>query len=160
MIGLGNIVAVVTVVTIGGPGGLVWLWIASFLVILVKYYEIYLGVNYRVKNKTEGFDGGPMYYLKVAFNNKILPVFMCVFLCIYGAEVSQFLILTDTLTNTFSFNRYVVIAMLLFFVLLAAVGGVRYAAAAQHDGSTDSRMRDAATDGVGGQLCWQQSGCQ
>jgi AGCS family alanine or glycine:cation symporter len=125
MIGLGNIVAVVTVVTIGGPGGLVWLWIASFLGMLVKYSEIYLGVKYRVKNKTEGFDGGPMYYLRVAFNNKILPVFMCVFLCIYGAEVSQFLILTDTLTNTFSFNRYVVIAMLLFFVLLAAVGGVK-----------------------------------
>ena len=125
MIGLGNIVAVVTVVTVGGPGGLVWLWIASFLGMLVKYSEIYLGVKYRVKNAKDGFDGGPMYYLKVAFNNKAVPILMCVFLCIYGAEVSQFLILTDVLTNTFSFNRYVVIGVLLFFVLLAAVGGVK-----------------------------------
>ncbi|WPX96189.1 amino acid carrier protein [Candidatus Bandiella euplotis] len=125
MIGLGNLVTVVSVVTIGGPGSLVWLWIASFLGMLVKYSEIYLGVKYRVKNDHGGFDGGPMYYLKVAFNNKLLPILVCILLCIYGAEVSQFLILTDTLTHTFSFNRYVVIGFLLFFVLLTAVGGVK-----------------------------------
>jgi AGCS family alanine or glycine:cation symporter len=111
-------------VTIGGPSSLVWLWIAAFLGMLVKYSEIYLGIKYRVNNKENGFDGGPMYYLKAAFNNKILPILVCVLLCVYGAEVSQFLILTDIMVDTFSFNKYAAIGVLLFFVLLVAVKGV------------------------------------
>jgi AGCS family alanine or glycine:cation symporter len=125
MVGLGNIVTVVSAVTIGGPGSLVWLWIASFLGMLVKYSEVYLGIKYRIKNSDKGFDGGPMYYLRVAFKNRILPIMVCVLLCIYGAEVSQFLILTDTIVTTFSLNRYLVIGILLFFILLTAVKGVK-----------------------------------
>jgi len=125
MVGLGNIVTVVSAVTIGGPGSVVWLWIASFLGMLVKYSEVYLGIKYRIKNNDKGFDGGPMYYLRVAFKNRVLPVMVCVLLCIYGAEVSQFLILTDTIVNTFSLNRYVVIGILLFFILLTAVKGIK-----------------------------------
>jgi alanine or glycine:cation symporter, AGCS family len=125
MVGLGNIVTVVSAVTIGGPGSLVWLWIASFLGMLVKYSEVYLGIKYRIKNNDKGFDGGPMYYLRVAFKNRVLPVMVCVLLCIYGAEVSQFLILTDTIVTTFSLNRYLVIGILLFFILLTAVKGVK-----------------------------------
>ena len=125
MVGLGNIVTIVSAVTIGGPGSVVWLWIASFLGMLVKYSEVYLGIKYRIKNNDKGFDGGPMYYLRVAFKNKVLPVMVCILLCIYGAEVSQFLILTDTIVTTFSLNRYLVIGILLFFILLTAVKGVK-----------------------------------
>lgn len=139
MVGLGNIVTVVSTVTLGGPGSIVWLWIASFLGMLVKYSEVYLGIKYRVKNNENGFDGGPMYYLRVGFKNKILPVFVCILLCIYGAEVSQFLIITDTITNVFSlgndyidfngvkilYGRYIVIGLLLAFILLTSVKGVK-----------------------------------
>ena len=125
MVGLGNIVTIVSAVTIGGPGSVVWLWIASFLGMLVKYSEVYLGIKYRIKNNDKGFDGGPMYYLRVAFKNRVLPVMVCILLCIYGAEVSQFLILTDTIVTTFSLNRYLVIGILLFFILLTAVKGVK-----------------------------------
>lgn len=125
MVGLGNIVTVVSTVTIGGPGSVVWLWIASFLGMLIKYSEVYLGIKYRIRNNEDGFDGGPMYYLRVAFKNRVLSVMICALLCIYGAEVSQFLILTDTIVGIFSFNRYLVIAVLLFFILLTAVKGVK-----------------------------------
>ena len=125
MIGLGNIVVVVATVTIGGPGSLIWLWIASIFGMLVKYSEIYLGIKYRLKNTENGYDGGPMYYLKAAFNNNILPIIVCILLCIYGAEVSQFLILTDTISNVFSIDKWIAIALLLGLVLLSAVGGVK-----------------------------------
>ena len=49
MVGIGNIVSVIIAVTIGGPGALVWLWVAGFVGMLVKYSEVYLGVSYRVK---------------------------------------------------------------------------------------------------------------
>jgi len=124
MIGIGNLVAAVATVTIGGPGSLVWLWLASFIGMIVKYCEIYLGIKYRKLNDKNGYDGGPVYYLKEAFGNRVIPVIFAILLCIYGAEVSQFLIITDTFTNLFDVDRIVVILVLLALVLLNALGGV------------------------------------
>ena len=125
MVGIGNLVAVMSTATIGGPGSLVWLWIASFIGMIVKYSEIYLGIKYRKANKKYGYDGGPMYYLERAFGNKIIPIIFCLLLCIYGAEISQFLIITDTLTSTFGINRTLMIFILLSFILISALGGVK-----------------------------------
>jgi AGCS family alanine or glycine:cation symporter len=125
MVGLGNLVAVVTAVTIGGPGSVFWLWVASFSGMLIKYSEIYLGLKYRVHNDHDGYDGGPMYYLQAAFKSKFLPIIVCVLLCIYGVEVSQFLILTDTFSKGYSINRWLVIGVLLAAVLYVGFGGVK-----------------------------------
>ncbi len=123
-VGLGNVVAVVTVLTMGGPGGIFWLWVAAIAGMLIKYCEIYLGVTHRVKNNRGGYDGGPMYYLAHAFGVRWLPLVVAFLLCIYGVEVSQFLILTDTFTDTFGINRHWVIAILLTLVFYGSLGGV------------------------------------
>lgn len=124
MVGLGNIATVITAVTIGGPGSIFWMWIASFAGMLIKYAEIYLGIQHRIPNKHGGFDGGPMYYLQHAFSSKFLPIVFCIMMCIYGAEVSQFQILTETLSKTFDLNRYLLIAILLGLVLFCSLGRV------------------------------------
>ncbi len=132
MVGLGNLVLVVSVITMGGPGGIVWMWLGSFLGMIVKYCEIYLGIKYRVKNSTGGYDGGPMYFLQEAFKgsvlklDKILPIIVCFLLCIYGAEVSQFLILTDTFSSSiFKIDRPIVVGVLLILVIISVIGGVK-----------------------------------
>ncbi|MBX9977474.1 MAG: amino acid carrier protein [Alphaproteobacteria bacterium] len=125
MVGIGNIVGVVTAVLIGGPGALFWLWIASFSGMLIKYSEIYLGMKYRVPNGKGGYDGGPMYYLKAAFGLKIIPIIIAVLLCIYGVEISIFLIITDTVSHTFSFNKSIIIGALLIAVIYSSLGGIK-----------------------------------
>jgi AGCS family alanine or glycine:cation symporter len=125
MIGLGNIVGVVTAVLIGGPGALFWLWIASFSGMLIKYMEIYLGIKYRQKNKDGCYDGGPMYYLGRAFKNRYIPYVMAVLLCIYGVEILQFTVITDTLEKTFHINRFVAIGSLLLITFWTAIGGIK-----------------------------------
>ena len=125
MIGIGNIVGVITSLILGGPGALFWLWVASFAGMLIKYAEIYLGVRHRVKNNKGGYDGGPMYYLREAFNSKAISVIVCVLLCIYGVEVYQFVVVTDTMVNVLDVNRYLVIAILLAMTLFTALGGVK-----------------------------------
>lgn len=125
MIGLGNIVGVVTALLIGGPGALFWLWIASLSGMLIKYVEIYLGILHRVKNKKGCYDGGPMYFLGAAFKNKWVPITMAILLCIYGVEIYQFTVITDTLENTFHINRFAAMALLLGSILWTALGGIR-----------------------------------
>ena len=129
MVGLGNIVAVMTALTIGGPGALVWLWIASFFGMLIKYCEIYLGVKYRVVNNKGGYDGGPMYFLQKAFSSKLIPLIVATLLCIYGVEVLQFTIIKDTLVKGFGWEDHFVIAALLALTMFTAFGGVKRLAA-------------------------------
>lgn len=125
MIGLGNIVSIVAAVTVGGPGSIFWLWVASLAGMLIKYCEIYLGITYRVKNAQGCYDGGPMYYLKAAFNNNLIPVIVCVLLCIYGVEVYQFTVITDSIVEAFGIDRLTTILILLILVLYVTLGGVR-----------------------------------
>lgn len=125
MIGIGNIITVVTVITIGGPGGIFWLWIASFAGMMIKYSEIYLGMIYRVKNKKNSYDGGPMYYLEAAFGNRILSVIVAFLLCIYGVEIYQFNILVETIHYNFHYNKYVVVAGLIILIFISAIGGIK-----------------------------------
>lgn len=123
-VGLGNVVAVVTVVTMGGPGGIFWLWVSAFAGMLIKYSEIYLGIKYRVPNRHGGYDGGPMYYLANAFSSRLIPVIVALLFCIYGVEVSQFLILTDSFTDHLQIDRHWVIFTLMALVFYGSLGGV------------------------------------
>jgi AGCS family alanine or glycine:cation symporter len=123
-IGIGNLGGVVAAVSIGGPGGLFWMWIAVFVGMLVKYAEIFLGIKYRIRNKSGGYDGGAMYYLARAYNCKWVPALFCVLMCIYGTEIYQFKVVQDALVDTYGLNRIVVVVMMLAGTLYVTLGGI------------------------------------
>lgn len=125
MIGIGNVVGIVTALQIGGPGALFWVWVATILGSIIKYAEILLGLKYRVRNDRGGYDGGPIFFLKTIFKGPFIPGFVAVLLCIYGVEIYQFSILTDCITSNCGLHRYGVIATLLCLVLISGIGGVR-----------------------------------
>ncbi len=125
MIGIGNVVGVVTAVQIGGPGALFWVWCAALIGAIVKYSEIFLGLKHRVKNDRGSYDGGPMYFLQYAFTQRYIPFFVAFLLCIYGVEIYQFSVVTHSLSTNFHINSYLVIATVLSLVLYASIGGVR-----------------------------------
>ena len=124
MVGVGNMVGVVTAITIGGPGSLLWMWIASFSGMLIKYSEIYLGVTYRINNDKGGYDGGPMHYLKAAFPSGIPSLIAAFLLCIYSVEVYQFTVVSDEISRNLSIDKTLVVAGLIVFIFLGAIGGV------------------------------------
>lgn len=124
-VGVGNIVGICTAVQIGGPGALFWIWITAICGMIVKYAEVYLGVRHRVVNKDGTYSGGPMYFISRVTSQAWLPILICVLLCIYGVEVYQFSIITETLHNNLNVDRYLSTALLLFLVVFAGSGGVR-----------------------------------
>lgn len=125
MLGVGNIVGIVTAIQIGGPGALLWVWVAGFAGSLIKYSEIYLGLKYRIQNGRNSYDGGPMFFLQRAFRGRWIFFVICFLLCIYGVEVYQFSVVVDTLSVSWGWNRLIIAAALLFMVFYAALGGVR-----------------------------------
>lgn len=72
-VGLGNIAGVAVAVSVGGPGAVFWMAMMGLFGMSAKFAEAALGVKYRhypdPKNKNHVL-GGPMYYLKAAFDKK------------------------------------------------------------------------------------------
>lgn len=125
MIGTGNIATVTAVVTIGGPGGIIWMWLAVLVGMLIKYSDIYLGVTHRIKNHHNNYDGGPMYYLKKAYGNNFMPKLYAILLCVYGVEISQFVMISDSLSSNLNISREIIVAILLALIFYVTRGGVK-----------------------------------
>ena len=71
-VGLGNIAGVAVAVAIGGPGATFWMIVAGLLGMSSKFVECTLGVKYRTIDVNGEVSGGPMYYLKTAFEKRDL----------------------------------------------------------------------------------------
>ena len=128
MVGIGNVVGVITAVRIGGPGALFWVWVASFSGMLIKYAEIYLGMKFRIPGPQGTYRGGAMVYLAHAFTSpvlsRLLPGAFCLFLAIYGVEFYQFKVMVDVGTKLCGLDQVWVIGLLLGLCLYGGFGGV------------------------------------
>ncbi|MDC0349377.1 alanine:cation symporter family protein, partial [Alphaproteobacteria bacterium] len=124
-IGIGNLATVAVAIKIGGPGSLFWVCIVSFLGSIVKYAEIFLGLTFRVKNSSKGYDGGPMYFLKKAFPKlSWLPVICSLFLCIYAVDIYMFSVVKTSFVTNFNFPETVTIFSFLALIMLSVSGGI------------------------------------
>lgn len=124
-VGISNIVGITTAVQIGGPGALLWVWITAILGMIVKYAEVYLGLQYRVPNGKGNYNGGPMFFLRYVFKGAWAPTLVSLFLCIYGVEIYQFSVITHSVSSNLGLPTIVVVALLLILVIVAGNGGVK-----------------------------------
>ena len=124
-IGIGNIVGICTAVQIGGPGALFWTWVGGLFGMLIQYSEVFLGLRYRILNKQGSYDGGPMYFLPVAYKMKWPGWLVSFLLCIYGVEIFMFNVMSRSIAINWHLNYHVVVICLLAAVLLVATGGIK-----------------------------------
>lgn len=124
-VGVGNVVSICTAVQIGGPGALFWIWMTAFAGMMLKYAEVFLGIRYRVPDGKGGYNGGPMYFLQQPFKTKNIANFAALLLCIYGVEIYQFNVVTETIAKNTNISEFWIIGALLAFVFFAVSGGVR-----------------------------------
>ena len=68
-VGTGNIAGAATAIAVGGPGAIFWMWIAAFLGMATIYAEALMAQKYKQIDKDGSVTGGPVYYIKAAFNN-------------------------------------------------------------------------------------------
>ena len=69
-VGTGNIVGACGAILIGGPGAIFWMWIIAFFGMATIYAEAVLAQETKVVGADGTVLGGPVYYIKRAFNNK------------------------------------------------------------------------------------------
>lgn len=128
-IGTGNIVGVATAVVMGGPGAILWMWIAGFFGMATKYGEAILAVKYRVKDQDGKMAGGPMYYLEHGLKQKWLGVLFAIFgaLAAFGiGNGTQSKAIADLMNDTFSVPFWVTGIVLVIFAGLVILGGIKW----------------------------------
>ena len=69
-IGTGNISGIAYAITVGGPGAIFWMWVASLTGMITSFAEKVLAIYYRKRNDAGQWCGGAMYYLEYGLGSK------------------------------------------------------------------------------------------
>ena len=80
-VGTGNIIGACGAILIGGPGAIFWMWLIAFFGMATIYSEAVLAQQTKEVQADGSVLGGPVYYIKKAFNNtfgKILAIFFAI----------------------------------------------------------------------------------
>lgn len=93
IIGNGNLAGVATAIAVGGPGAVFWLWVSSFIAMIIVYSETLLSLSHREKSSDGTYSGGPMYYIRDLLKLRWLAV---MFACAMGFKA---LLATSTIQS-------------------------------------------------------------
>lgn len=131
-VGTGNIVGVATAVVLGGPGAVLWMWVAGFFGMATKYGEAILAVKYRTKDENGEMAGGPMYYLKNGLKWKGVGKVLGGLFAIFGALAAfgigngtQAKAVADIMSSTFTIPHWVTGIALVLFAGAVLLGGIK-----------------------------------
>lgn len=131
-IGTGNVAGVVSAMTLGGPGALLWMQVGAALGLATKLVESTLSVKYRIKGEKGIPVGGPMITLKYAFPRKRLGAALAFFYALMAFLVSlgmgnmvQSNSIADVLGSSFGLPARKTGLILGVLTLFAVMGGIR-----------------------------------
>ncbi len=145
-VGLGNIAGVAVAVSLGGPGAVFWMLVMGFLGMSTKFAEVMVGSKYRIDRTDDDSPhtivGGPMYYVRAAFENRGIPyvgsILAIIFSlsCIAGSlgggnmfqanqSLEQVIRITGGEASFFADKGWLFGVILAFFVGLVIVGGIQ-----------------------------------
>ena len=130
-VGTGNIVGACGAILTGGPGAIFWMWIIAFLGMATIYAEAVLAQETKIVSENGTVLGGPVYYIKRAYNNgfgKFLAVFFAIAITLalgfMGAMVQSNSIASN-MTGAFGIPDWVVGIILAVVCAFIFIGGIQ-----------------------------------
>ena len=70
-VGTGNIAGCASALVSGGPGAVFWMWVSAFFGMATIYSEAVLAQKFKVTDKDGAVAGGPIYYIRAAFQGAL-----------------------------------------------------------------------------------------
>ena len=127
-LGNGIIAGVATAIYAGGPGAALWFVIFGFVLMSVRFAEVYLSTLYASQATEKTTLGGPMLYLRSVPGGAYLPflyAFFCVFYGLIGGNIIQANSMAVSLAATWGVAPLLSGIALLVFVLYILFGGAQ-----------------------------------
>ena len=122
-VGTGNIVGASGAILTGGPGAIFWMWIIAFFGMATIYAEAVLAQKTRVKNEDGQYLGGPVYYIRTAFQGslgKFLAAFFAIAI-ILALGFTGCMVQSNSIGSTFS-TAFGVPSWIVGIILVAVCG--------------------------------------
>lgn len=129
-VGTGNIAGVATAVFLGGPGALFWMWCTALVGMATKFSEAVLAVKFREGNETDGYRGGPMYYIKNGLGEKYKPLafafaFFAAFASFGIGNTVQANSVADAMLSGFAVPVWITGVIMAILAALVILGGIK-----------------------------------
>ncbi len=130
-LGVGNIAGVAVSISLGGPGAVLWIWIAGVMGLIIKYAEITLGVKFREVDQDTGmYRGGLMWYVEkgLARHWKWLAVVYAAFYVVsnINAPAVQVNTIASSVTAYFDIPSLLIGIVAAILMGLVLLGGVKH----------------------------------
>ena len=123
-LGNGSLAGVATALYAGGPGAAIWMLIIGFILMPVRFAEVYLSVLFSSEKKSSRTIGGPMLYLQsVAGGALLAPIYalFCLLFMIVGSGIQSNSIRISM--ENWQINPWITASVLLAFILYVTFGG-------------------------------------
>ncbi len=130
-IGCGNLTGVTLALALGGPGAIVWMWLAAFIGMATAFVESTLAQLYKVRDAQGHYRGGPAWYMEKGLGLRWMGVlFSCFLLIGYGGVFNavQAGAIAQSMQGAFGFGHFQTGLGLVALTALAIFGGVRFIA--------------------------------
>jgi len=134
-VGTGNIVGASGAILTGGPGAIFWMWVIAFFGMATIYAEATLAQKTRKVDENGNISGGPVYYIRTAFQGKFgkflagfFAVAIILALGFFGCMVQSNSI-GSTCETAFGIPAYVIGIILVIICAIIFLGGVQRLAA-------------------------------
>ena len=130
-VGTGNIVGASAAILVGGPGAVFWMWLIAFLGMATIYAEATLAVKTRIVEENGNIKGGPVYYIRTAFREKLgkfLAAFFAVAITLalgFMGCMVQSNSISYTMQTAFNVQAWIVGVVLVILSGIILIGGVR-----------------------------------
>lgn len=127
-IGTGNIIGVSTAIALGGPGAVFWCWISGLFGMATKYGEALLSIQYRQKNNSGSFLGGPMMTIEKGLHCKPLAIIFALLttLATFGAGCTvQSHAISGIMRSTFFIPEWFSGLIVTIIIGIVILGGVK-----------------------------------
>lgn len=125
-IGLGNIGGVAIAITQGGPGAVLWMWLAAIVGMATKFFTCTLAVLYRKEDSRGIIPGGPMYTIELGLGRRwrILAVFFATFGLIGCLSIFQSNQVAGILDQTYGVAPWLTGIVAVVLTAMVIVGGI------------------------------------
>lgn len=125
-LGNGSIAGMATAIYSGGPGAAFWVLIIGFLLMSVRFAEVYLSTYFGSLFPGRVGLGGPMLYLRDVAGGKVLSycyAILCLFLGLLMGNAIQTNSIRISVAKTWGVSPYVTAAIVFIFVWYVVSGG-------------------------------------
>lgn len=129
-LGIGNITGIALAIALGGPGSMVWIWVAAFLGMIIKFSEISLGVQYReIDPETGVYRGGVMWYIKNGLAKRwhwLATAFAGVYIIVViNAPAVQINTMASSITSYFNIPPMLIGLVTVILMAMVGYSGIR-----------------------------------